>query len=137
MADSLGALMRVSVVNFKKMGKEFNGAVGLLDYEEKRIWVDKSLPRISNGTRKAVENHERAHALLYKKNIHTHFTKAKEETMCNLLALIWTNDKWLTDVEVAAKRYMLKGRTWRKDRRSIFGDLCHFLNVGIKPVRQA
>lgn len=129
--------MRVRHVDFTKRGKEFKGIVGLADWEHDTIWIHNKLPKTNDGTRKAVENHERAHVWLDKRALESYLTKGQIEEFCDLVALFRTEDKWLSNIEIVAKKALLKGRTWRRDKRLIMGDILHWIGAEIKAKRMA
>jgi hypothetical protein len=128
--------MRVRHVNFAKRGKEFSGIVGMADWENETIFIDNRLPKVNHGTRKAVENHERAHIWLDKSSLKHHLNKRQTEEFCDLIAMFSTPDEWLSDIEVIAKKALLRGRSWRKDRKSILDDICHWVGAYIKAKRE-
>ena len=93
----------------KSKDKKFKNIVGLCEFNEKRIYINKDLPDISYGSKKLCLSHELVHVrlknILYLHDICAH----SEERYVECEAICWTADKYLSMGEIEVKRYVTDG----------------------------
>lgn len=125
---------KVTQVNFEQKGeRKFKDAVGLCEFNEKRIYIDKTLPEQNFGSKKLCLNHELVHArighLLYEAKI----SPDNEERYVEIEAICWTAMRYLSAGEIEIKKNMTNGSklNMRKigHRKRIITNIFAFLNI--------
>lgn len=113
--------------------RDFHNTVGLMRPDEKKIYIEKSLPRLSYGTKQLTFNHELAHARLDSIDIERLLNAEKEEAFVELEAVVRTSDKFLSLAESYLKDFLTKGKRLnprkREDFRKIVINILKMLGV--------
>lgn len=86
--------------------RDFHNTVGLMKQDERKIYIEKSLPRQNSGTKQLTLNHELAHARLMNIEIEKKMTPEKEEAFVELEAVVRTSNKFLTYAEINLKNFL-------------------------------
>lgn len=90
-----------------KADDDFEGAVGLIKTDKKVIYIEKSLPVTSNGSKRLTLNHELAHARLSKVNLEKIIGHEKNEKFVELEAIVRTPNRYLTEAEAVLRHFLL------------------------------
>ena len=101
--------VEVKLVDFEELSKTdpfFKGAVGRLDEVKRIAYVNSGLPEQNNGTRTLAVNHELGHALLRDTGTSPYLSKAEEERLVELIAVLNTPDKALSLAETCLKHWL-------------------------------
>ncbi len=117
--------------------REFHNTVGLMRSDERKIYIEKSLPKISIGTKQLTLNHELAHARLNNIQIEKKLRPEKEEAFVELEAVTRTRNKFLTHAEIKLKEFLTNGGKLNprinKDFRKIVSNILKVIGVKQRP----
>ncbi len=120
----------------KKTERKFKGAVGLCELGEKKIYVDKDLPRKSSGSRKLCLNHELVHARIGYLFSDNKIGEDTEERYVEIEAICWTGTKYLSAGEYEIKRNITDGGRLNirklSHKREVVARIFDFLHVKVK-----
>ena len=129
----------VAQINFeKKEERKFKGAVGLCEFNEKRIYIDKTLPDRSYGSKKLCLNHELVHARIGHLLANYGVSPDNEERYVEVEAICWTGLKYLSAGEIEIKKNLTSNGKLnirkKQHRVEIISRIFSFL--GIKSIKQ-
>lgn len=127
----------VKQVNFKsKEEKKFKGAVGLCEFNEKRIYVEKTLPDKNYGSKKLCLNHELVHARVGHLLVDAGISEGNEERYVEVEAICWTGYKYLSAGEAEIKKSITESGKLnirkKSNRLEIVSRIFSFLEIKVK-----
>lgn len=127
---------RIKYVDFSKQKKDkrlFNKSVGLCDFDNKTIYVDKKLGEDNQGSKELCLNHELAHARLGSIEVDEFTFDGFEELFVELEALTRTKNGALTIIESMLKTALTNGEELdpknKEDFYEIVRNICSFINI--------